>query len=144
MASKLLAGGFAALAIVGILNAAPGGDPGDSAHVAEFKTQCNRGIRTNNAPDFCRCIASNVDRRLQTPDEVRLAGGIVRAIGDTASLQNAFSTDEAASKDVLQAKFDRLSDEYEGSISPDRKEDVLLTVTSEIKSCELEMTKQSP
>lgn len=137
---KLLAGGLAVLAGAALIGQ-PQGDAGDAAHVAEFKTQCQRGMGGSKAATFCRCVARGVEGRLESPEEHRLAGGILRAIGETQGAQRMLGSDPDASITMLRIKLDRLSQDFQDTVSVARKQDVLSAVTGEVPPCEPELSR---
>lgn len=109
-------------------------DPGDPAHIAEFKTQCQKALGSD-AREACQCMTGRLTGSLQSPDEFLLAAGVVKALGRTAATQKLLNTSNATTKDVLQISFDRLSKEFNNRVSIPRKQAVLHAVRQDVQTC---------
>ena len=114
--------------------ACSGGDPGDPAHVAEFKTQCKKALGSD-ARENCKCMTGRLTGTLRSPDEFLLAAGIVKALGRTATTQRLLNTSNSTTLDVLQISLDRLSKEFNNRVSIPRKQAVLHAVRQDVQTC---------
>jgi len=140
MSFKMVGGVVALMFIAGVAASAPQGDPGDSPRVANFKTECQRGVGTDNK-DLCRCMAVRLDEHMKSDEEFALAGAVIRAIGETRVNQVKFDTDAATTQDILQRKFDQISEDYHTTVSLQRKAAILSRVTGSVRACESKLSR---
>jgi len=140
MSFKTVGGVFALLFIVGVASTGPQGDPGDSSSVAEFKTQCQRGVGTEQR-DLCRCMAERIEGRIKSDSEFAMAGAVIRAIGEAQAVQASFATDTAFAMETLQLKFDRISEDFHTTVSLQRKAAILSMVTGSVQRCESQLAR---
>jgi hypothetical protein len=93
-------------------------------YARDFMATCRGAVRERNANQICRCMVDGFDGALRTEDEYRLAGEIVKAI-----------VQSGANKSRMQASFNRVSQDFHGYVSIERKQAVLRVVSTHGVSC---------
>lgn len=89
-----------------------------------FVSTCRSAIRERNSSQICKCMVDGLSGALRTEEEYRLAGEIVKAIASSG-----------ANRAKMQASFNRVSRDFHGTVSIERKDAVLRVVSTEGVSC---------
>lgn len=118
--------GMGAVGAVSTIRKAPAAavDTSQPAYVRTFISTCRSGVRERNAAAICNCMASNLEGALVTDDEYKLAGAIVIAI-----------VEAGPNRSRMQSRFDKISQEYYGRVSIERKASVLKSVSTQGVAC---------
>lgn len=93
-------------------------------YARDFMATCRRAVRERHASPVCKCMADGLDGALRTEDEHRLAGEIVKTIMQSGP-----------DKSRMQTSFDRVSHDFHGIVSIERKQAVLRAVSAEGVRC---------
>lgn len=93
-------------------------------HTAEFLRECRGAIREQSGNAVCKCMMQALDGALRTNDEYKLAGAIVVAIAESGP-----------NRSRMQARFNKISQQFHERVSIDRKASVLKVVSTEGVRC---------
>jgi hypothetical protein len=94
------------------------------SYASSFARECRAAINDKSASKICSCMVDNMQGELQSEDEYRLAGAIIKAI-----------IESGMDRSRMQARFDRVSQQFLRQVSIDRKAAVLKVVSREGSTC---------